>query len=45
MIVSLDSPVKHLSRESQKLTAMIRRELVSYAVTKYKSLAIFFRVM
>ena len=39
-IVFLVRPVKHLSRESRKLTVMVRRELVSYLVTKYKSLAI-----
>ena len=41
MIVFLVYPDKHLSRESQKLTVMMRRELVSYSVTKYKSLVIF----
>ena len=34
-------PVKHLSRESRKLTVMMQRELVSYSVTQHKSLAIF----
>ena len=41
MIVFPVHPDKHLSRESRKLTVMMWRELVSYSVTKYKSLAIF----
>ena len=40
MIVFLVHPDKHVSRESRKLTVMMRQELVSYSVTKYKSLAI-----
>ena len=40
VIVFLARSVKHLSRESLKLTVMMRRELVSYLVTHYKSLAI-----
>ena len=41
MIVFLVRPVKYLSRESQKLTVMIRGELVSDSATYYKSLVIY----
>ena len=40
-IVFLIHQDKHLSRESRKLTVMMRRELVSYSMTKYKSITIF----
>ena len=40
MIVFLVHLDKHLSRESRKLTVMIRQELVSDLVTYHKSLVI-----